>query len=188
VDEPRCPPPIGRGFCLGHSRLPGGQTVLRGRKETAGQGRPSRVLPATSTARATAGPLNQVRQACAADRDCRSVADIVVRTGLPRDVVDACLEHLLRTGWLRADTLASGCPDDACGSCAVRHGCPIQRPNRARGLTPAAGISGTSLPGEGCAPRPCLARPPTDPERSWAAPSGCQAAAIPEPPTRSMVG
>lgn len=83
-----------------------------------------------------AGPLSLVRSAFAA-ADCRSVSDLERVTGLPRDVLDAALEHLLFTGDLVAEALASGCPADACGTCAVRHGCAGRpsTPARARSLT-----------------------------------------------------
>jgi hypothetical protein len=77
-----------------------------------------------------AGPLSQIAAAFA-DPACRSVADLERATGLPRDVLDAALDHLVRTGQLRAETLASGCPEDACGSCAIRQGCSA-RPAAAR--------------------------------------------------------
>jgi hypothetical protein len=73
------------------------------------------------------GPLNLVRSAFA-DRNCRSVADIQRTTGLSPDVLDAALDHLLFTGELTATALASGCPADACATCAVAHGCPASRP------------------------------------------------------------
>lgn len=57
-------------------------------------------------------------------------------TGLPRDVVDAALEHLVRMGRVEARELAVGCPDGGCGSCASGQGdapgCGAAGPSRAR--------------------------------------------------------
>ncbi|MDR0959335.1 MAG: FeoC-like transcriptional regulator [Propionibacteriaceae bacterium] len=71
----------------------------------------------------------------------RSVEALAERTGLSRDVVSAALDHLVATGRLTAETLASGCPSGACGSCAIagsRGGCPVAQPGRGRviSLTP----------------------------------------------------
>jgi hypothetical protein len=81
------------------------------------------------------GPLTLVREAFAADQRVRSVGDIVATTGLNRDVVDAALEHLLFTGELQATALASGCPADACDTCAVSSHCPGTIPSRGRSLS-----------------------------------------------------
>ena len=43
--------------------------------------------------------------------------DIVERTGLPRDVVDAAVGHLVRIGRVVAEELTTGCPGGGCGSC-----------------------------------------------------------------------
>jgi hypothetical protein len=48
----------------------------------------------------------------------RSRAEVGIRTGLRRDVVDAAIEHLLRMGRLDARELTVGCPDGGCGTCA----------------------------------------------------------------------
>jgi hypothetical protein len=48
----------------------------------------------------------------------RSRAEVGIRTGLRRDVVDAAIEHLLRIGRLDARELTAGCPDGGCGTCA----------------------------------------------------------------------
>lgn len=69
------------------------------------------------------GPLSQVLDAFAGP--ARSVAEIQRATGLSDDLVEAAIDHLTRTGRLRAVPLASGCPADACGGCAlVARGCP----------------------------------------------------------------
>jgi hypothetical protein len=78
-------------------------------------------------------PLTAVRLAFA-DATVRSVADIVARTALPRDVVSAALDHLLRTGELEQQALASGCPSDACATCAISRGCRAAPASRTRTL------------------------------------------------------
>ncbi len=52
------------------------------------------------------------------DAGAHSRADIVRRTGLRADTVDAAIEHLVRMGRLEARSLTSGCPSGGCGSCA----------------------------------------------------------------------
>jgi len=94
------------------------------------------VLRPEPAAGATAGgPLAQILLAFTDTPPCRSVREICHRTGLPRDLVDAALDHLVRTGRLKAESLASGCPEGACGGCAARHGCPVATLGRARSLT-----------------------------------------------------
>jgi len=67
------------------------------------------------------GPLSQVADAFAHNK--RSVPEIVRATSLNRDVVQACVEHLVSTGRLRLEVLSSGCPLGACGSCAAGSSC-----------------------------------------------------------------
>lgn len=62
------------------------------------------------------GPLSAVLSAFAAG--ARSIDEVARRTGLSRQVVDAAVEHLVRTGAIEARELAIGCPDSGCGSCA----------------------------------------------------------------------
>lgn len=66
----------------------------------------------------------------------RSRTDVVTRTGLRRDVVDAAIDHLLRIGRLDARELTSGCPGGGCGSCASgvgdTPGCGASGPSAAR--------------------------------------------------------
>lgn len=62
------------------------------------------------------GPLSAVLGAFEAG--VRSVDEVVVGTGLSRDVVDAAIGHLVRAGRLESRELAIGCPDGGCGSCA----------------------------------------------------------------------
>lgn len=52
-------------------------------------------------------------------------SDIAAATHLPSDVVDAIIEHLLATGVLTAETLATACPSGGCGGCGepTGHGC-----------------------------------------------------------------
>jgi bacterioferritin-associated ferredoxin len=40
-------------------------------------------------------------------------------TGLPRDVVDSAIEHLVRSGRLTAQDMAVGCPPSGCGTCST---------------------------------------------------------------------
>lgn len=62
------------------------------------------------------GPLTAVLDAFAAG--VHSVDEVVRHTGLSRDVVDAAIAHLVRSGRLEAKQLSVGCPDGGCGSCA----------------------------------------------------------------------
>ncbi len=63
------------------------------------------------------GPLTLVLDAFATGAG--SLAVVEASTGLPRDVVEASVSHLLRTGRLEATELAVGCPVSGCGSCAA---------------------------------------------------------------------
>ncbi|MGN6608625.1 MAG: FeoC-like transcriptional regulator [Jatrophihabitans sp.] len=76
-------------------------------------------------------PLRSVLDAIA--DGARSRHDLVTRTGLPLDVVDAAVEHLVRIGRLESTELAAGCPGGGCGSCAS-----------GVGDTPGCGASGPS--------------------------------------------
>ncbi len=66
----------------------------------------------------------------------RSPEDVARRTGIRRDLVEAAIDHLVETGKLVAEPLASGCPPDVCGGCALAtRGCRYRRPaSRARTL------------------------------------------------------
>lgn len=68
------------------------------------------------TASSPAGPASRVLAAL--DAGAPSLAEVSLRTGLSRDVVDAAVDHLVRLGRLEARTLANGCPESGCGSCA----------------------------------------------------------------------
>lgn len=67
-------------------------------------------------------PLRSVLAAFTAGATSR---DALCRiTGLPRDVVDAAIDHLVRTGRIEASTLSTGCADGGCGGCVLAHaGC-----------------------------------------------------------------
>lgn len=81
----------------------------------------------------------------------RSLDLIAKQTGLRRDLVQAIVDHLLRTGHLRAEMLSFGCPAQGCGGCPVRAGCAVaaspgapaatKRPGRSDG-----GLVALSLP------------------------------------------
>lgn len=62
------------------------------------------------------GPLTSVLESFRAG--VHSIDEVVQRTGLRRDVVDAAIDHLVRAGRLEARELAIGCPTGGCGSCA----------------------------------------------------------------------
>lgn len=64
-------------------------------------------------------PLNAVLQAFT--EGATSIDDIVVRTTLSRDVVEASIAHLRRMGRIEAKELSMGCPGGGCGSCASGH-------------------------------------------------------------------
>jgi len=81
------------------------------------------------------GPLARILAAF--DSGARSVPEISRTTGLNRDLVDAGIDHLVATGRLIAEPLASGCPEGACDGCALLPmGCGGRHPlpSRARSL------------------------------------------------------
>lgn len=69
------------------------------------------------------GPLARVLHAMQDGAHLR--ADIARRTGLPQDVVDASVEHLVRSGVLQSESLSSACPTGGCAGCGAPtgHGC-----------------------------------------------------------------
>lgn len=87
---------------------------------------------------ATTGPGGPLRAVLTAfEGDVHSLDDIARRTGLSRDVVSAAVDHLVRAGRIEARTLAVGCPDGGCGSCASgtsagEPGCGAPEPGRSR--------------------------------------------------------
>jgi hypothetical protein len=79
-------------------------------------------------------PLRAVLAALADGAPSR--AAVAASTGLPRDVVDAAVGHLLRIGRLDAVPLTVGCPETSCGRCVFRRagssGCGGVRPSARR--------------------------------------------------------
>lgn len=63
-----------------------------------------------------AGPLTVVLAAF--QSGVTSLDEVSTRTGLSRDVVAASVDHLVRLGRIEARSLAIGCPDGGCGTCA----------------------------------------------------------------------
>lgn len=47
-----------------------------------------------------------------------TLADIARNTGLDRGIVAMAVEALVHAGLLDAETMATGCPPNGCGSCA----------------------------------------------------------------------
>ncbi|HET9657154.1 MAG TPA: helix-turn-helix domain-containing protein [Kineosporiaceae bacterium] len=72
--------------------------------------------PAGAIVPGRGGPLRAVLAAFEAGAG--SPAEIAARTGLDRAVVSAAVDHLVRTGRVRAERLASGCPEGGCHGCA----------------------------------------------------------------------
>jgi hypothetical protein len=68
----------------------------------------------------SAGPLRAVLTAF--DEGASSLDDVSRRTGLPRELVDAAVDHLVRMGRIQSKELTIGCPDGGCGSCASGSG------------------------------------------------------------------
>lgn len=66
------------------------------------------------------GPLREVLDCV--DSGALTVAEIVDRTHLPKETVQAALEQLRRLGRLTAEALPAGCPPAGCGSCATTCG------------------------------------------------------------------
>jgi hypothetical protein len=61
------------------------------------------------------GPLRAVLDAVGAGAGDQ--ASVAARTGLDPGLVSAAVAQLLRSGHLRAEQLATGCPASGCGSC-----------------------------------------------------------------------
>jgi hypothetical protein len=80
---------------------------------------------------ATQGPLVAVLNAFSQGARTR---DAACRTsGLPDDVVDAAIDHLLRIGRLSLLPLASDCSPGGCGGCPIAEagkGCSIRTARR----------------------------------------------------------
>jgi hypothetical protein len=96
----------------------------------------------TSTGRG--GPLRAVLAAL--DAGAADPGEVASRTGLDRGVVAAAVAHLIRTGHLRTEQLASGCPQGGCGTCGSHTGDGVP------GLTAAGGCRGTAGPADGRGP------------------------------------
>lgn len=64
------------------------------------------------------GPLRAVLDAVGAGAG--DLATVAARTGLDAGLVSAAVAQLLRSGHLRAQQLAAGCPASGCGSCGSR--------------------------------------------------------------------
>lgn len=84
----------------------------------------------------TRGPMHRVVDALA--RGAASRSELATESGLPRDVADAVLDHLVRIGRVGAGTLGVGCPDQGCGACPSGRddgeaGCGSSAPGRSRG-------------------------------------------------------
>jgi hypothetical protein len=83
---------------------------------------------------APARPLQAVLDAFTAG--AASLDEVSRVTGLPRDLVDAAVDHLVRMGRVSAQELTVGCPDGGCGSCASGSGgsagCGASGPSAAR--------------------------------------------------------
>lgn len=74
----------------------------------------------TTSPAAPAGPVSAVLTAV--QNGAPSLDEVARATGLPRDVVDAAIHHLIRAGRILAAELAIGCPVGGCGSCASGSG------------------------------------------------------------------
>ncbi len=84
----------------------------------------------------TGGPLHRVIAAIEAGAGSR--AAVAQQAGLDADVVDACVDHLVRIGRVTAEQLGGGCPESGCGSCGSGRpdgtsGCGASGPATARG-------------------------------------------------------
>jgi hypothetical protein len=51
-----------------------------------------------------------------------SIGEIARRTGLARAVVDMAVQRLVAQGYLRAEPLAVGCPQEGCAACPAGDG------------------------------------------------------------------
>ncbi|HEX2705429.1 MAG TPA: FeoC-like transcriptional regulator [Candidatus Lustribacter sp.] len=82
------------------------------------------------------GPMHRVVDALATGAASRS--ELATMSGLPRDVADAVLDHLVRIGRVGVDSLGVDCPDQGCGACpggraGAQAGCGSSGPGRSRG-------------------------------------------------------
>lgn len=51
------------------------------------------------------------------EQGAASISEIAGRTGLDRGVVDMAVQRLVAQGYLMAEPLAGGCPDEGCTAC-----------------------------------------------------------------------
>lgn len=88
----------------------------------------------TSIDASSVSPLRAVLESF--ESGSATLTEVVQHTGLERDLVDAAVGHLVRTGRIVAGTLSSGCPASGCGSCASgvegRPGCGAAEASPAR--------------------------------------------------------
>ena len=57
------------------------------------------------------------------DAGAPTLDEVARRTGLPRDVVGAAVDHLVRLGRVTSSALSTACPDDGCGTCPAGSAC-----------------------------------------------------------------
>ncbi len=69
----------------------------------------------TATATHAGGPLRRVLDALHAGAATR--VELERHTGLSPELVDAAIEHLVRSGRVRREQLGGGCPEAGCGGC-----------------------------------------------------------------------
>ena len=67
------------------------------------------------------GPLRGVLDAI--DAGALTAYDIHRATSLPYETIRTALEHLQRMGRLSPEPVATGCPPDGCGGCALTTAC-----------------------------------------------------------------
>lgn len=71
----------------------------------------------------TAAPTRPLTAVVAAIRSgSGTIAEVERATGMPRDVVEAVLDHLGRLGRLTSEQVQVGCPATGCGSCLLSSG------------------------------------------------------------------
>ncbi|HEY6795634.1 MAG TPA: FeoC-like transcriptional regulator [Kineosporiaceae bacterium] len=83
---------------------------------------------------AAAGPLRAVLAELRSGT--RTLDEVSRRTGLPRDVVGAAVEQLVRLGRVTSSTLGSGCPEDGCGTCSSGTSCAVRSSRAPSGRRP----------------------------------------------------
>lgn len=89
------------------------------------------------------GPLRAVLAAF--DAGAADLGEVAARTGLDRGVVAAAVAHLVRTGHLRTEQLASGCPQGGCRTCGSHTG-------DLPATTGTSGCHGNAAPADGRGP------------------------------------